>query len=125
VTAARVRFVGVRVADPEAYEATVTVYRDQLGLRVVLEDGRRSTRFTLGDGTALHVYGPDDLDHVAFGDRACIGLEVDDLDAARAGLEAAGLAILDDIERNGTSAWFHYRAPDGSVQELVGPDRTE
>ncbi len=125
MTAARVRFVGFRVADLRAYEATVTVYRDRLGLRVALDDGRRSTRFSLGDGTALHVYGPDDRDHLAFGDRACIGLEVDDLDAALAELEAAGLAILDDTERDGTSAWFHYRAPDGSVQELVGPDRAD
>jgi len=60
---------------------------------------------------------------VAFGDRACIGLEVDDVEAARAAPAAAGLAILDETERDGTSAWFHYRAADGSVQELMGPDR--
>ena len=123
MTASRVRFVGFRVADPGAYLATVAMYRDQVGLRVVLDDGRRSVRFGLGDGTALHVYGPDDLDHVAFDDRACVGLEVDDVEAVRVSLEAAGLAILDDIERDGTSAWFHYRAADGSVQEIIGPGR--
>jgi catechol 2,3-dioxygenase-like lactoylglutathione lyase family enzyme len=123
MTGSRVRFVGFRVANPEAYEATVAMYRDRIGLQVVLDDGARSTRFRLADGTALDVYGPGDLDHVAFGDRACIGLEVDDVDAARAALAAAGLAILDEMERDGSWAWFHYRAADGSVQEIVGPDR--
>jgi hypothetical protein len=27
------------------------------------------------------------------------------------------------MERDGTWAWFHYRAADGSVQEIIGPDR--
>lgn len=124
MTARRVGFVGVRIDDPKTYRATVALYRDLLGLEVTAADGERSTRFRLADGAALHVYGPADTDHVDFGDRACIGLVVDDVDAVRADLEAAGLAILDDpTQRDGTEAWFHYRAPDGTVHEILGPDQ--
>jgi hypothetical protein len=120
-----VRFVGFRVDDAERYAAMVAHFRDGLGLAVIAVDGDRSTRFRLGDGAELHVYGPADTDHERFGDRACIGLWVDDVEAARRSLEAAGVEILDpEAERDGTAAWFHYLAPDGSVQEVVGPDRS-
>lgn len=119
-----VGFIGLRVADPAAYTATVALYRDQLGLVVTAEDGLRSTRFHLPDRTSLHVYGPEDTERVEFGDRTCIGLVVDDIDAAWRDIEASGLEIFDAaLERDVVDAWFHYRAPDGSIQELLGPDR--
>jgi catechol 2,3-dioxygenase-like lactoylglutathione lyase family enzyme len=118
-------FVGWRVADAAAYDATVALYRDVLGAEVTRVDGRRSVRFRLPDGTGLHVYGPDDVDHVSFGDRACVGTAVDDVVAVWDALTSAGIEILDaELERDGTDAWFHYRAPDGSVGEIIGPDRT-
>jgi hypothetical protein len=123
VTAGRIGFIGMRIGDRPTYASTVALYRDRLGLEVTAVDGERSTRFRLADGTAFHVYGPADTDHVDFGDRACIGLVVDDVDATRAELEAAGLEILDDpIQRDGTESWFHDRAPDGTVHEILGPD---
>ncbi len=125
MTARRVGFFGVRIGDTPTYAATVGLYRDLLGLEVTAVDGERSTRFRLADGTGVHVYGPADVDHVDFGDRACIGLIMDDVDAARADLEAAGIEILDDpTQRDGTEAWFHYRSPDGAVHEILGPDAT-
>ena len=124
MTASRVGFIGVRIADSATYAATIALYRDRLGLDVTATDGERSTRFRLGDGTAFHVYGPADVDHESFGDRACFGLVVENVDATRAILEAAGLEILDDpTQRDGTDAWFHYRAPDGTVHEIMGADR--
>ena len=114
----------MRIRDSLTYAATVGLYRDLLGLEVTAVDGERSTRFRLVDGTGLHVYGPADVDHVDFGDRACIGLVVDDVDGTRAAMDAAGIEILDDpTQRDGTEAWFHYRSPDGSVHEILGPDR--
>lgn len=124
MTARRIGFIGIRLEDSGTYHATVALYRDTLRLDVTVADGDRSTRFQLADGTPLHVYGPDDVDHEAFGERACIGLVVDDVDATRTELEASGIEILDDpTQRDGTDAWFHYRAPDGTVHELIGPDR--
>lgn len=120
-----VAFIGIRIADPDAFRATVAHHRDRLGLRPYLDDGLRSVRFRLGDGTALHLYGPADTEHTAFGERACIGLEVADVDGAWRDLTAAGVTILDEApQRDGAEAWFHYRAPDGSVAEIVGPDRS-
>ncbi len=120
-----VRFVGMRVADPTAYAATVAMYRDALGLTVTSDDGGRSTRFVLGDGTALHVYGPEDDEHLAFGDRVCIGYMVEDVEGTLARLRAAGIELLDDPpQSDGTDAWCHIRTPDGAVHEILGRDRT-
>ena len=122
MTGRRVGFVGVRLADAATYARTVALYRDGLGLRIVREDGDRSTRFELDDGTGVHVYGPGDLDHEAFGDQTCVGIAVDDVDAARAAMQAVGIEILDDeTQHDDAEAWFHYRAPDGSIQEILGP----
>lgn len=124
MTGLRVGFIGMRIADPATYLATVGLYRDVLGLDVTAADGERSTRFRLADGTPFHVYGPADADHIAFADETCIGLTVDDVEDARTAIEAAGLEILDDpTQRDGTDAWFHYRSPDGTVHEIIGPDR--
>lgn len=118
-----VRFVGMRVADPAAYVATVALYRDTLGLTVTTVDGSRSTRFILGDGAALHVYGPEDEDHLDFGERICVGYEVDDFAATLASLRAAGIEVLDDPpQSDGTDAWCHIRTPDGAVHEVIGRD---
>ena len=114
-------FLGVRVADLERFEATVALYRDVLGLGTFREEPGRLAWFRLGDGTELHVYGPDDTDHVEFGERPCVGLVVDDVDATRAAMEAAGVVFLWETQREGGRAWAHYRGPDGAVYELIGP----
>ena len=123
MTARGIGFIGIRIADAAAFERTVALYRETLGLPVTRLDGDRSARFQLPDGTALHVYGPGDEDHVGFGERACIGLTVDDVAATRAALAAAGVEVLDEVQEDDTDAWFHYRGPDGSVQEIIGPRR--
>jgi catechol 2,3-dioxygenase-like lactoylglutathione lyase family enzyme len=118
-----VAFLGMRIVDPAVYAATVALYRDTLGLRVTREDGRHSTRFVLGDGTALHVYGPDDIDHLDFGERLCVGYRVADVADTLARLRAAGIELLDDPpQSDGEEAWCHIRTPDGAVHEIVGPD---
>jgi len=119
----RLGFLGVRVADAAAYSRTVALHRDLLDLEVIAEVPDRSTWFRLGDGTQLHVYGPLDDDHVAFGDSPCVGLVVDDVDETRDRMEAAGVEFLWPTQRDEGRAWAHYRGPDGAVYELIGPDR--
>jgi hypothetical protein len=120
-----VAFVGMRIADPAAYASMVAMYRDTLGLTVTSQDAQLSTRFILGDGTALHIYGPDDVDHIAFGERTCIGYRVADLPATLEHLRAAGIELLDDPwQADGREAWCHIRMPDGAVHEVLGPDPT-
>lgn len=120
MTVKRLGFLGVRVGDPDRFAATVSLYRDVLELTVIAAIPERYTWFRLEDGTQLHVYGPLDQDHVAFGESPCVGFVVDDADAMRARLETAGIAFLWETQRDGAIAWAHFRGPDGAVYELIG-----
>jgi catechol 2,3-dioxygenase-like lactoylglutathione lyase family enzyme len=112
-------FLGVRVPDAGTFAAAVHLYRELLGLPVILDEPGRCW-FRLGDGTQLHVYGPPEEDHVFFGAAPCVGFVVEDVPATRARLEAAGIRFLTEIEKAGNTAWCHYRGPDGAVYELIG-----
>jgi catechol 2,3-dioxygenase-like lactoylglutathione lyase family enzyme len=114
-------FLGVRIEDRGAFEKAVALYRDTLRLPLVRSEPWRLAWFRLGDGTELHVYGPDDIDHTVFGDRPCVGLMVDDVDATRDLMESSGIEFLWDTQRDAGWAWAHYRGPDGAVYELIGP----
>jgi catechol 2,3-dioxygenase-like lactoylglutathione lyase family enzyme len=113
-------FLGVRT---DAFEATVALYRDVLGLEPILE-GPGAAWFRADDGSQVHVYGPGDADHEFFGRGPVVGLVVDDFDATRAAMAAAGIEFIGEAQRDGGSAWNHYRGPDGNVYEIIGPDRT-
>lgn len=119
MTVKRLGFLGVRVADPDRFGATVSLYRDVLQLPVIAEEPDRLVWFHLGDRTQLHVYGPLDEDHAAFGDSPCVGFVVDETDAKRERLEAAGITFLWETQRDGAIAWAHFRGPDGAVYELL------
>jgi hypothetical protein len=114
-------FLGLRIVDPVAYQATVGFFREVLRLPVTADEGARSVRFRLADGTAIHVYGPADEDHGFYGDGPCLGLRVADVDAARATLEAAGIRFRRETECDGGEAWAHFEGPDGGAWELIGP----
>jgi catechol 2,3-dioxygenase-like lactoylglutathione lyase family enzyme len=112
-------WLGVRTANASAMAA---FYRDVLGLEVILERPG-ATWFRLGDGAEVHVYGPNDVDHDFFGSSPVAGFCVDSFEAARAALEAAGIEfIYQEPQRAAGRAWQHFRAPDGNVYEVIGPD---
>lgn len=111
-------WLGVRTA---AADEMVRLYRDVLGLRPIHE-APGATWFRLGDGTQVHVYGVADDDHAFFGSGPVVGIVVDDFDLARARMTAAGIAFVGEPQREGDVAWNHYRAPDGNVYELIGPN---
>ncbi len=113
------RFLGVRT---DAYDATVRMYRDGLGLAPVLERPG-ATWFRADDGAAIHVYAEDDDDHAFFDRGPVVGLEVEDFDTARAALLDQGLTFIGEPQRDGGGAWNHFRGPDGNVYEIIGPDR--
>jgi catechol 2,3-dioxygenase-like lactoylglutathione lyase family enzyme len=112
-----VGFVGFRT---DQFDEMVALFRDGIGLRVVHE-APGATWFRLGEDAELHVYADTDSDHAFFTTGPVVGLRVDDLDATRTRLEADGLEMLTDVERTATSAWCHFRAPDGTVLEIIGP----
>jgi catechol 2,3-dioxygenase-like lactoylglutathione lyase family enzyme len=114
-----VGFVGFRT---DRFGEMVALFRDRIGLEVVRE-APGAAWFRLGADAELHVYAETDADHAFFTTGPVVGLRVDDVDATRAALEADGLEMLTEIERSGAHAWCHFRAPDGTVMEIIGPDR--
>lgn len=111
-----VGFIGFRT---DRFEEMVGLFRDLIGLPV-LREAAGATWFRLGVDAALHVYADSDPDHAFFTTGPVVGLRVDDVDATRAAVEAAGLEMLTEIERTDTAAWCHFRAPDGTVLEIIG-----
>ena len=112
-----VGFIGVRT---DRFGEMVTLFRDRLGLRILREEPG-ATWFRLGSDAELHVYADTDPDHAFFTTGPVVGLRVDDVDATRAALEADGLEMLTEMERTEGAAWCHFRAPDGTVLEIIGP----
>ena len=114
---AGVGFVGLRT---DRFEEMVGLFRDLIGLPVFRE-APGATWFRLGTDAELHVYAESDPDHAFFTTGPVVGLRVADVDRARARLVDAGLQMLTDVERTETAAWCHFRAPDGTVLEIIGP----
>lgn len=112
-----VGFVGFRT---NRFDEMITLFRDRIGLEVVHE-APGAAWFRLGADAQLHVYADSDPDHAFFTTGPVVGLRVDDVDAVRAALEADGLEMLTEVERTETAAWCHFRAPDGTVLEVLGP----
>ena len=112
-------FLGVRT---NAFAEMTALYRDLLGLEPIVEQ-TGAAWFKAGDGTAIHVYAADDTDHDFFGAGPVVGLVVDDFDTRRSAMVAAGIDFIGEPQRDGALAWNHYRAPDGNVYEIIGPDR--
>ncbi len=114
------RFLGVRT---DAFDATVALYRDVLRLAPVHE-AAGAAWFRAADGASIHVYDSSDADHDFFDRGPVVGLEVEDFDAARSAMTAAGIAFIGEPQRDAGVAWNHFRGPDGNVYEIIGPDRS-
>ena len=118
----RVRGLGwLGVRTPKT-SAMVEFCREVLGLELIL-DRTSASWFRMADGTQFHVYGPDDEDHKFFGSGPVVGFHVDSFAAAHAVMVKAGVEFLyPEPQRNSGQAWQHFRAPDGNVYEIIGPD---
>ena len=116
-TANAIGFIGFRTA---RFEAMVALFRELIGLPVIRE-APGATWFRLGTDAELHVYADADRDHAFFTTGPVVGLRVDDVKVTRARMEAEGLEMLTEMERTDAWAWCHFRAPDGTVMEIIGP----
>ena len=112
-----VGFIGIRT---ERFDEMVALFRDRIGLSII-QEAPGATWLRLGADAELHVYADTDPDHAFFTTGPVVGLRVADVEATRAALEADGLRMLTDVERTETAAWCHFRAPDGTVVEIIGP----
>jgi catechol 2,3-dioxygenase-like lactoylglutathione lyase family enzyme len=107
--------MGVRTA---RFAETVAFYRDVLAMPIWHQTDQ-AVWFGLDDGTELHVYGADDEDHDFFGEGPVVGYEVDDFDATRVRMIAAGIEFIGEPQRDGGTVWNHFRGPDGNVYEIM------
>jgi hypothetical protein len=78
-----------------------------------------ATWFRLSSGDAVHVYGPPDEEHVAFGTAPVVGFLVPDHDRSRLALEEAGVELLGPPQRRDGSVWSHFRGPDGNRYQVI------
>ncbi len=116
MTVQQLGWLGTRT---DRYHEMVTFYRDVLGLRLVHEVPDFAV-FELPTGDHVEVFGPGDRDHTHFATGPVAGFLVDDIAAARARLEAAGIEFFGPTHTAEDGyAWAHFRAPDGNVYELT------
>ncbi len=75
--------------------------------------------FAFPDGAEMEVWRPEDVFHSFFGAGPLVGLRIDDVEAACAAMEAAGVEFLGPVQRSEGAAWSHFRGPDGNVYKII------
>ncbi len=112
-------WLGVRTTQ---FEEMVTFFRDVMGMQPI-RDEAEIAGFQLTDGTQVELYRAEEPFHAFFTNSSVVAFRVDDVDvkadAARASMEAAGIEFLGPIQRAGKTSWNHFRAPDGTVFEIL------
>ncbi len=99
------------------FEQMTAFYQEIMGLTpTFLEQG--VAIFDLDNGDRVEVFGAD-TSHNSFMTHPIAGFLVDDIEGARAEMEAKGIEFVGPIHRgSGGYSWTHFRAPDGFIYEL-------
>ena len=108
-------WLGIRT---ERFEETARFFREVMGLEETRRE-RNVVGFAFPDGAEMEVWRPEDEFHSFFGTGPVVGLRVDDVEAARAEMEATGVAFLGPVQRSEGAAWSRFRGPDSNVYEIV------
>jgi hypothetical protein len=111
----RIGWAGTRT---DADDAMVEFLTGVLGLALDHREGDL-TALELPSGDTFEVFGPGDQDHPYFTTGPVVGFVVEDLPAAVAELERAGVELLGGRVDERGEGWRHFRAPDGNVYELT------
>jgi hypothetical protein len=102
----------------DGYGAMVGFLTGVLGLAVTRQQPDFAV-LRLPSGDTFEVFGPSDQDHRYFTTGPVVGFVVEDLPAAVAELERAGVELLGGHVDERGGGWRHFRAPDGNVYELT------
>ena len=108
-------WLGLRTAQ---FDEMVTFFRDVMGMEPI-RDEPEIAGFQMMDGTQMELYRPEEEFHSFFTTGPVVAFQVDDVDAARTAMEAAGIEFIGPIQRDGSTSWNHFRAPDGTVFEIL------
>ena len=116
----RLAWLGTRT---ENFDETTTFFRDVLGIPMVYEEpGFAMLQLPEGDRDFVEVFAHDHPGASFYSTGPVVGLLVDDVDQARAELDAAGVEILGPttwLESMDGYGWFYVRAPDGNVYAIM------
>jgi catechol 2,3-dioxygenase-like lactoylglutathione lyase family enzyme len=110
-----ITWVGIRT---ERWDDNVEMFERLLGLRRT-HDLPGIAAFETPNGDTLEIITNDEPEHRHFTTGPVVGFRVDDVEAGRAELEAAGVDVVGPVQRGGGMAWVHFRGPDGTVWELT------
>jgi len=100
------------------FEEMVKFFRDVMGMQPI-RDEPEIAGFQLTNGTQVELYRPEEAFHAFFTTGPVVAFWVDDVNAARATMEGAGIEFIGPIQRAGKTNWNHFRAPDGTVFEIL------
>lgn len=106
----------------QRFAELVAFYRAAFDIEPAIEDTDFAV-FRLPDGSTVEVFGPSDTEHRHFDTGPVAGFEVEDVEPARAALEAAGAQFIGPTQTADGFAWAHFRAPDGNVYEITQKPR--
>ena len=100
------------------FEEMVTFFRDVMGMQPI-RDEPEIVGFQLIDGTQMELFRPEEEFHAFFTTGPVVAFWVNDVNAARTSMEAAGIEFIGPIQHAGKKSWNHFRAPDGTVFEIL------
>ncbi len=99
------------------FEEMVRFFRDVMGMQPI-RDEPEIAGFQMADGTQVELYRPGEEFHSFFTTGPVVAFRVDDVEAARATMEAAEIEFIGPIQQMDKMKWNHFRAPDGTVFEI-------
>jgi catechol 2,3-dioxygenase-like lactoylglutathione lyase family enzyme len=108
-------WLGLRTAQ---FDEMVTFFRDVMGMQLI-RDEPEIIGYQMTDGTQMELYRPEEEFHSFFTTGPVVAFHVDDVEAARTTMEVAGIEFIGPIQRAGKMSWNHFRAPDGTVFEIM------
>lgn len=104
----------------DEFEATSRFFGETMGLETVLQEPDFAV-YRLPSGDTVEVFGPGSKYNSYFDTGPVAGFLVEDVDEARADLEAAGVEFIGPVQRSDDGgSWSHLRGPDGYIYELTG-----
>jgi catechol 2,3-dioxygenase-like lactoylglutathione lyase family enzyme len=100
------------------FEGMLHLYQHVMGMQLTHQESGFVV-MDLPNGDKVELFGDDSPYNSDF-THPVAGFLVDNIDVARAEMEAAGIEFFGPIERTEDGyAWSHFRAPDGFIYELT------
>jgi catechol 2,3-dioxygenase-like lactoylglutathione lyase family enzyme len=98
------------------FERTFRFFREVMGLSIEVKLHDLAI-LTVGPGQQLEIFGGNQPG-TALTRNPVIAFEVDDLEAAREELRAAGIELIGEVGKANGYAWQYFRSPDGHIFEI-------